>query len=102
MSVELFLDTFLTAKFVDAFLLDTLLDTYLDTFICRALLTFYIKVQRDPFLTFLDLSLNRLVFSPPKPLSLTPNFFLKVSSGSFQVFLHLVSFLSLIFMHFMF
>ena len=41
--------------------------------ICQELLKIYIKDKRNPVLTFLDLSLDRSVFSPPKPLSFTPN-----------------------------
>ena len=81
-----------TTESVKAFLLDTLLNTYLNTSIFWDLLTFYIMVQRDPFLTFLNLSLDRLIFSPPKPLShskLLPQGFFKVflSFSSLGVFL---------------
>ena len=51
--------------------------------------------------SFLSISLDSFVFSPPKPLShskLLPQGFFKL----LQVFLHLVSFESLIYMHFMF
>ena len=45
---------------------DTLiLNAFLDTSICQAFLTFYIKVQHDFLLTFLDLSLDKFVLSPP-------------------------------------
>ena len=54
-----------TAASVNALTLDTFLDTCLDTSIYQALLTSYIKVQRDFLLTFLDLSLDRTVLSPP-------------------------------------
>ena len=70
--------------------------------ICRALLTFYIKVQCDFLLIFLDLSLNRSILSPPKTLSLTPNLFPNVFHAFSSFSLHLVSLFSLIFMHFMF
>ena len=81
-----FLDTFSIAAFVDVVFIDTFLDKWLDTSICQELLRFYIKDKRDPVLTFLNLSLIRSVFSPPKPLSLTPNFFLKVSLSFFKFF----------------
>ena len=51
--------------------------------------------------SFLSISFDSFVFSPPKPLShskLLPQGFFKL----LQVFLHLVSFKSLIYMHFMF
>ena len=84
--VELSFDRSSIVASVDVVFLDTFLYRCLNTFICRDLLTFYIKVQRDPVLTFLNLSFNRIVFSPPKPLSLSPNFFLKVSSRFYKFF----------------
>ena len=76
--------------------------TPLDTSIYRDLLGSYLSVNCDFPLIFLELSLDKLVFSPPKTLSLTPSLF----PGNFQAFssffLHLVSFFSLIYMHFMF
>ena len=87
-----------TTAYVDALTLDTLLDTS----ICRALLTFYIKVQRDFLLTFLDLSLDRSILSPPKTLSLTPNHFPSFFQAFSTFSLHLVSFFYIIYMHFMF
>ena len=72
------------ASSVDAF--------FLDTSICRDLLGSYLSANRDFPLIFLDLSLDRLVFSPPKTLSLTPNFTLKRFSSFLKYFLHLVSF----------
>ena len=56
--------------------------TLLDTSICRDLLNSYKIVQRDPFVFLLDISLDL----SPKPLSLTPNFFLTVSSSFFKIF----------------
>ena len=58
----------------------------LDTFICRDLLMAYIISSCDPQLISVDLSLNTSVFSTPKPLSLTPIFFLKISSSFFKFF----------------
>ena len=53
------------------------LNTCLDTSICQDLLNsyiyIYIYVQHNPFLTFLDLSLNRSIFSPPKHYFLSQN-----------------------------
>ena len=69
----LFLDTFSTVASVDIVFLDTFLDKWLNTSICRELLRIYIKDKCDPILTFLDLTFDRSVFSPPKLLSLTPN-----------------------------
>ena len=43
-----------------------LCSTPLDTSICWDLLNSYIYVQRDPFLTFLDLSLDKSISSPPR------------------------------------
>ena len=60
--------------------------TPLDTFICRDLLMAYISSSCDLQLIFVDLSLDTSVFSTPKPLSLTPNFFLKVSSSFSRFF----------------
>ena len=59
----------------------------LDTFIYRDLLMAYIFSSCDPQLIFVDLSLDTSVFSSPKPLSLTPIFFLKISSSFFKFFL---------------
>ena len=53
-----------------------MLDTYstpLDTSICRDLLNSYIYVQCDLFLTFLDLSLDKSISSPPKHSFLSQN-----------------------------
>ena len=76
-----------------AIFLDTYLDRLLDTFICRDLLMAYLFFSCDPQFISVDLSLDTFVFSSPKPLSFTPNFFLKVSSSFFfQDFLHLVNF----------
>ena len=58
----------------------------LNTFIYRDLLMAYIFSSCDPQLIFVDLSLDTSVFSSPKPLSLTPIFFLKVSSSFFKLF----------------
>ena len=59
----------------------------LDTSICRELLRIYIKDKRDPnFIFSRSLSLDTSVFSPPKSLSFTPNFFLKVSSSFSRFF----------------
>ena len=84
------------AEFVEDFLLDTLLYTCLDTSRHLYLLRFTDLLHNGSarFVSHVSWSLflDRLDFSPPKPLSLTPNFFLKVSSRFFQVFLHLVSF----------
>ena len=49
-----------------------------------------------------SLSLDRSVLSPPKTLSLTPNLFPSVFQAFSSFSLHLVSFFSLIYMHFMF
>ena len=105
------LDSFLTARSIDrAFVLDmvgcsstlarhlhlstTIFSTPtsiacsipLDTYICRDLLMAYIISLCDPQLISVDLSLDTSVFSTPKPLSLTPIFFLKVSSSFFNIF----------------
>ena len=56
------------------------------TYICQDLLMAYIISSCDPQLISVDLSLNTSVFSTPKPLSLTPIFFLKVSSSFFNIF----------------
>ena len=66
--LALYLDTFLTATSVDVVFFDTFsttafvdvvfLDRCLDTYIYQDLLTFYIKVQRDPVLISLNLSLS--------------------------------------------
>ena len=103
--VDFFLNRSSTATSVGVYyarhLLDTCLNTSRHLYLSR-FTNFYIKVQRDPFLTFLDLSLDRLIFSPPQTSlthsKLIPQGFFKL----LQVFLHLVSFESLIFMHFMF
>ena len=71
-----------------------------DTSICRELLRIYIKDKRNSVLIFLDLSLDRSVFSPPKLLSLTLNLLPKWFSSFFKFSLHLVCFFSLIYMHF--
>ena len=88
-SIEFFLDRSSIAASVDVYyarhLLDTCLDTSRHLYLSR-FTNFYIKVQHNPFLTFLDLSLDRLIFSPPKPLSLTPSLFLKVSSSFYKFF----------------
>ena len=61
--------------------------TPLDTFIHRALLKFYIYflMRSKPHFSR-SLSLNTFIFSPPKPLSLTPNLFLKGFSSFFKSF----------------
>ena len=71
-----------TASSVDAFLLDTCLDT----FIYRDLLGSYLSTNCNFLLIFLDLSLDKLVFSPPKTLSLTPNLIPKCFSSFFKFF----------------
>ena len=87
--VDFFLNRSSTATSVDVYyarhLLDTCLNTSRHLYLSR-FTNFYIKVQCDPFLTFLDLSLDRLIFSPPKPLSLTPSSYLKVSSSFYKFF----------------
>ena len=60
--------------------------TSLNTSICRELLNTYIRVQTQSDPHFLDLSQSVHVFSPPKPLSLAPNLFLKDSSSLFKFF----------------
>ena len=57
-----------------------------DTFICWDLLMAYIFSSCDLQLIFVDISLDTSVFSSPKPFSLTPIFFLKVSSSFFKIF----------------
>ena len=57
-----------------------------DTYICRDLLMAYLISSCDPQLISLDLSLDTSVFSTPKSFSLTPFFFLKVSSSFFNIF----------------
>ena len=64
----------------------TPVSTPLDTTIYWDLLNYYIFVQGDLFFILLDISLDLSVLSPPKSLSLTPNFFLKVSSSLFKIF----------------
>ena len=56
------------------------------TYIYRDLLMAYIFSSCDPQLISIDLFLDASVFSTPKPLSLTPIFFLKVSSSFFKIF----------------
>ena len=56
------------------------------TYIYRDLLMAYIFSSCDPQLISVDLFLDASVFSTPKPLSLTPIFFLKVSSSFFKIF----------------
>ena len=69
--------------------------------ICWELLSFYIKGSHDFRSHFLDLSRFLCVFSPPKPLSFTPNLFLKdfwprliflllVRSLFFHFFMHFI------------
>ena len=55
----------------------TPISTPLVTSICQDLLGSYLSANHDFPLIFLDLSLDRLVFSPPKTFSLTPKFTLK-------------------------
>ena len=96
----LFLDTFLTTVFVNVVFLDTFLDRWLDTSIYQELLRIYIFVLRDPILIS---SISLDLFAPvhlPNTLSFTSNLFLKNFFEINQAFLHLVSFDSLIFMHF--
>ena len=70
--------------------------------IYRDLLMVYIFFSCDPQLTSVDLSLDASVFSPPKPLSLTPNLF-PWDSQAFSSFSSLGKLLiSFIYMHFMF
>ena len=71
----------------------TLVLTPLDTSIYQYLLGSYLSANRDFPLIFLDLSLDRLVFSPPKTLSLTPNLIPKCSSSFFKFFSSLGKFL---------
>ena len=74
--------------------------TPLDTFICRELLRIYIYVLRDPVLiSSISLNLSAPVHLP-NTLSFTSNLFLKHFFEINLVFLHWVSFNSLIFMHF--
>ena len=61
--------------------------------ICRDLLGFYLSANRDFLLIFLDLSLNRLVFSPPKTLFLSPNLIPTCFSSFFKFFPSLGKFL---------
>ena len=74
-----------TTSSVNAFLLDTSIG--------QDLLGFYLSVNRDFPLIFLNLSLDRLVFSPPKTLSLTPNLIPMCSSSFFELFSSLGKFL---------
>ena len=71
----------------------TLVLTPLDTSIYQDLLGSYLSANRDFPLIFLDLSLDRLVFSPPKTLSLTPNLIPKCSLSFFKFFSSLGKFL---------
>ena len=85
-SVELFLNKSSTIASVEAFYawhLSRHLSTPLSVW---DLLNYYIFVQGDLFFILLDISLDLSVLSPPKSLSLTPNFFLKVSSNFFKIF----------------
>ena len=88
-SIEFFLDRSSIAASVDVYyarhLLNSCLDTFLHLYLSRFTDLLY-KGFCDPFLTFLDLSLDRLVLSPPKLLSLTPDFFLEVSSSFYKFF----------------
>ena len=56
------------------------------TYIYQDLLMAYIFSSCNPHFISVDLFLNTSDFSSPKPLSLTPNFFLKVSSSFFKIF----------------
>ena len=77
--------------------------TPLDSSICQDLLGSYLSANCDFPLLFLDLSLDRLAFSPPKTLSLPLQISFPSVLQAFSSFsLHLVSFFSLIYMHFMF
>ena len=77
--------------------------TPLDSSICRDLLGSYLSANCDFSLLFLDLSLDRLAFSPPKTLSLPLQISFPSVLQAFSSFsLHLVSFFSLIYMHVMF
>ena len=95
-----FLDTSLTAAFVDVVFLDTFLDKWLDTSICRELLRIYIYAFRDPVLiSSISLDLSAPVHLPNHSFSLQTSL-----PSDFQVFsrfsLHLVCLFSLILMHF--
>ena len=76
--VFLFLDSFSTHDLSTLLFLDTCskdVSTPPRHLICRDLLMVYIFSSCDPQLTSVYLSLDTSVFSPPKPLSLTPNLF---------------------------
>ena len=76
--VFLFLDSFSTHYLLMLIFLDTCsidVSTPPRHLICRDLLMVYIFSSCDPQLTSVYLSLDTSVFSPPKPLSLTPNLF---------------------------
>ena len=96
----LFLDTSSIALSIDIFFLDTFLDRWLDTSLCRELLRIYIKDKCDPDFIF-SWSLSRYLYLLTSQFTLShskPLF--KWFSSFFKVSLHLVSFDSLIFMHF--
>ena len=95
--VFLFLDSFSTHD-----LSRLIFSTPARHLIYRDLLMVYIFFSCDPQLTSVDLSLDASVFSPPKPLSLTPNLF-PWDSQAFSSFSSLGKLrISFIYMHFMF
>ena len=95
-----FLDTSSIAASVDVVFLDIFLDRWLNTSICWELLKLYILGCRDPVLiSLISLDLSTLVHLPNHSLSLQ-NSFPSVFQAFSRISLHLVSFDSLIFMHF--
>ena len=97
-----FLDTSSIAASVDVVFLDIFLDRWLNTsqhlYLLRITEALYIGLSRSGS-HFLDLSRSVHTCSPPKSLSLTPKLF-SVFQAFSRISLHLVSFDSLIFMHF--